>query len=227
MITHIAYSLHGAPLKLRTLASDVLAAVSVLSPPAGHKAVLSALSDYRVAYEEPFRFDELVAFLNPADGENGEDFPTEPDEATWEAQVATMTLINALTNCPDALEDRMMLRDEFARRGLSEAIVVGALLFRSSRGMADFIQTLRYMRPPENLLTQLNVYTEEKVEDEEDMRERMQNLMKRDAGQKPLSDSEALLQELVTVTEDDGQLHTLLMDTMRQVKELLLRDLDE
>jgi diaphanous 1 len=93
--------------------------------------------------------------------------------------------------------------------------------------MADFVQTLRYMRPPENLLTQLSVYTEEKVEDEEDMRERMQNLMKRDAGQKPLSDSEALLQELVTVTEDDGQLHTLLMDTMRQVKELLLRDLDE
>jgi diaphanous 1 len=114
---------------LRTLASDVLAAVSVLSPPAGHRAVLAALSDYRVAYEEPFRFEELVAFLHPADDvEGGEGVPAEPDEATWEAQVATMTLINALTNCPDSLEDRMMLRDELGRRGLNEAIVVSIVL---------------------------------------------------------------------------------------------------
>jgi diaphanous 1 len=83
------------------------------------------------------------------------------------------------------------------------------------------------MKPPDSLLTQIGVYTEEKVEDEEDMRDRMQSLMKREAGQKPLSDSETLLQELATATEDDAQLHTLLMDVMRQVKVLLLRDLDE
>jgi diaphanous 1 len=131
MITHIAYSLNDAPLKLRTLASDVLAAVSVLSPPAGHKTVLSALSDYRIAYEEPFRFDQLVAFLRPSDDEDG--YPAEPDEAAWEARTATMTLINALTNCPDALEDRIMLREEFGRRGLNEAIVVGDPLSLNGR----------------------------------------------------------------------------------------------
>jgi diaphanous 1 len=38
-------------------------------------------------------------------------------------------------------------------------------------------QTLRYIRPPEGLITQLDVYTEEKFEDEEDMRERASNLL--------------------------------------------------
>jgi diaphanous 1 len=122
IITHIAYSLYGAVPKLKTLASDVLAAVSVLSPPAGHRAVLSALSDYRVAYDEPFRFEQLVNFLQPSTGEDGD--TSEPDESTWEAQTATMTLINALTNCPDELEQRIALREEFGRRGLNEAIVV-------------------------------------------------------------------------------------------------------
>ena len=35
-----------------------------------------------------------------------------------------MTLINALTNCPEYLEERILLREELGRRGLNEAIVV-------------------------------------------------------------------------------------------------------
>jgi diaphanous 1 len=226
IITHIAYSLHGAISKLRTLASDVLAAVSVLSPPAGHRVVLSALSDYRVAYDETFRFENLVAFLHPADDENG--FTAEPDEATWEAQTATMTLINALTNCPDALEDRIALREEFGRRGLNEAIVVRSHQTVFESGWANgLLQTLRYIRPPDNLLTQLDVYTEEKTEDEEDMRERMQNLMKREAGQRTLSETEALLQDLVHATEDDDNLNARIIDVLKHTKDLLLRDIDE
>jgi diaphanous 1 len=131
MITHIAYSLHGASPKMRTLTSDVLAAISVLSLPEGHKAVLSAMSDYRVAYEETFRFEELVEFLNLPD-DDSDSALVDSDEANWEARVATMTLINALTNCPDSLEERIMLREEFGRRGLNEAIVVSWLTPASS-----------------------------------------------------------------------------------------------
>ena len=35
-----------------------------------------------------------------------------------------------------------------------------------------FLQTLRYIKPPDTVVTQIDVYTEEKFEDEEDMRER-------------------------------------------------------
>jgi diaphanous 1 len=126
MITHIAYALHGAPSKLRTLTSDVLAAISVLSLPEGHKAVLYALSDYRVVYEEAFRFEELVAFLQITDSDP-DGLAIESDESSWEARDATMTLVNALTNCPDSLEERIMLREEFGRRGLNEALVVSQL----------------------------------------------------------------------------------------------------
>ena len=35
-----------------------------------------------------------------------------------------MALVNAMTNFPDSLEDRILLREELTRRGLNEAIVV-------------------------------------------------------------------------------------------------------
>jgi diaphanous 1 len=71
------------------------------------------------------------------------------------------------------------------------------------------------------------VYTEEKTEDEEDMRERMQNLMKREAGQRTLSETEALLQDLVHATEDDDNLNARIIDVLKHTKDLLLRDIDE
>jgi diaphanous 1 len=91
----------------------------------------------------------------------------------------------------------------------------------------DFLQTLRYLRPPESLLMQLNVYTEEKQEDEEDMRERMQNLMKREAGQRTLSEPESLLEDVISAVENDEQLQYLATDNLRQLKTLVLRDVDQ
>jgi diaphanous 1 len=130
IITHIAYSLHGASLKLRTLASEVLAAIAVLSLDEGHRAVLAAISDYRVTYDESFRFEELLEFLRPseagADGDANGDISVEQD-GTWEARTATMALVNALTTCADSLEERIMLREELGRRGLNEIIVVSRL----------------------------------------------------------------------------------------------------
>ena len=54
----------------------------------------------------------------------------EDDEAIWDTRTASMALINAITNCPESLEDRIILREEFSRRGLNEAIVVSAYLMR-------------------------------------------------------------------------------------------------
>jgi diaphanous 1 len=68
--THIAYSLHTSSMRLRTLASELLAAICVLSVPQGHKAVLAAMSDYQVAYEESFRFELLIASLRLPDIES-------------------------------------------------------------------------------------------------------------------------------------------------------------
>jgi hypothetical protein len=60
-------------------------------------------------------------------------------------------------------------------------------------------QTLRYIRPPEGLITQLDVYTEEKFEDEEDMRERTSHLFH--AGDRHNgSEISSILDELITVT---------------------------
>ncbi|KAI0307002.1 hypothetical protein B0F90DRAFT_1807716 [Multifurca ochricompacta] len=157
-ITHITYSLHHSSHKLRALVSDLLAAICVLAIPEGHKMVMAAMSDYRVAFEEAFRFEELVLSLRLPE--------SDPDDLTggaWEARTASMVLINALTNGPESLEERLLLREEFSRRGLNEVIV-----------------TLRYIRPAESLITQLDVYTEEKFEDEEDMRERAPYLLRAD-----------------------------------------------
>ncbi|KZT71430.1 FH2-domain-containing protein [Daedalea quercina L-15889] len=211
LITHIAYSLHGSSVRRRTLTSEVLAAICVLSLTEGHKAVLAAMSDYRVEFEEAFRFQELITSLRlpevTDDGAATNEFGySNEEEGVWEARTASMALINALTNCPDALEERILLREEFGRRGLNEVIV-----------------TLRYIKPPDSLVTQLDVYTEEKFEDEEDMRERARNLVGEDHAQ---SSSEPVVDHLLQVARDDQSLYTTLLQVMTALSSLLERDID-
>ena len=129
LITHLAYSLHGSSPKLRSLTSDVLAAICYVSPTVGHKAVLSALSDYRVEYGEKFRFEELIGSLRPPDlslddAQTDSQGYNNDEEGAWEARTASMALVNAITNFPDSLEERILLREEFTRRGLNEVLVV-------------------------------------------------------------------------------------------------------
>jgi diaphanous 1 len=120
--------------------SELLAAICVLSMSEGHKAVLAAMSDYRVAYDESFRFESLIGclrFPNLRDGDFQDQMESEnEEEGIWEARTASMALVNALTNCPESLEDRILLRDEFARRGLNEAIVV---YFRQSLSVGQLL----------------------------------------------------------------------------------------
>ncbi|TFY78768.1 hypothetical protein EWM64_g5245 [Hericium alpestre] len=211
IVTHIAYSLHASSAKLRILVSDLLAAICLLSLPMGHKAVLAAMSDYRVAFEENFRFEELISSLRlpetEIDAPPGESDPWIESDGSWEARTGSVILINALTNCPESLEDRVMLREEFSRRGLNEAIV-----------------TLRYIKPPDSLITQLDVYTEEKFEDEEDMRERVLSLMK--SGRTGTgSDAEIVLEQLLR----QSQQHTAypkIIGTLNAYSQLFQLDLD-
>lgn len=98
-----------------------------MSHDAGHKAVLAAFSDYRVAYDESFRFDGLISSLRLPDLEYDTDSDSvvgNEESSAWEARAASMTLVNALTSSPESLEDRVLLREEFGRRGLNEVIVV-------------------------------------------------------------------------------------------------------
>lgn len=90
------------------------------------------MSDYRIAFEEAFRFEELIQSLRlPEENSDAESIGggagagvgTE-DDGVWEARTASLVLVNALTNCPESLEERVMLREEFGRRGLNEVIVV-------------------------------------------------------------------------------------------------------
>ena len=109
--------------------SDLLAAICILAIPEGHKIVMAAMSDYRIVFEESFRFEELISSLRLPEVDPN-DFTgtayTSEDDGAWDARTSSMVLINALTNGPESLEERILLREEFSRRGLNEVIVVSA-----------------------------------------------------------------------------------------------------
>jgi hypothetical protein len=130
--------LHASFVKVQTLASELLAAICFLSVNDGHKAVLAAMSDFRVAFDEPFRFETLIATLLlpelSSDAESDEESTYgHENDGVWEARTAAMTLVNAITNCPESLEERIMLREELGRRGLNEMIVVSIFSLHTER----------------------------------------------------------------------------------------------
>ena len=163
---------------------------------------MAAMSDYRIVFEESFRFEDLISSLRLPEADPN-DFTesgthSSEDDGAWDARTSSMVLINALTNGPESLEERILLREEFSRRGLNEVIVVSVNCLSRLHCSLTLRQTLRYIRPPEGLITQLDVYTEEKFEDEEDMRERASHIFhpydRRD------SEISSILDELITVT---------------------------
>lgn len=113
-------------MKSRILAAELLAALCMLSPDEGHPSVLASFSEFRLAHDEVFRFQSLVDTLKVPESQFMEQDATilTEDDGIWEARIAFMALINAITNRPDSLEERIVLRDEFTRRGLNEVLVV-------------------------------------------------------------------------------------------------------
>lgn len=66
-----------------------------------------------------------------------EDAPVEDDASVWEYRAAGMALINALVNGSNELEERMALREEFARRGLNEVMTVSPARVGNIVAIAD------------------------------------------------------------------------------------------
>ena len=84
-------------------------------------------------------------------------------------------------------------------------------------------QTLRYVKPPESLITQLDVYTEEKFEDEADMRERANSLM---INGRSSSEMDGLLGELGQLAKQFPDLYANLMEILKCYTSLLNLDTD-
>jgi len=96
----------------------------VLSSSEGHKLVINAFSDFKITYAEDARFEYLVKSICVSDEQEVSAQEEEDDASLWEYRAAGMALISALANTPEDLEERMLLRDEFVRRGLNEAMTV-------------------------------------------------------------------------------------------------------
>lgn len=87
-------------------------------------------------------------------------------------------------------------------------------------GFLNISQALRYIRPPDSLITQLDIYTEEKFEDEEDMRER--SLSKHQTS----ADSEIGLRELVQAAKQDDGLLTATTEALSHLQRVLESDFE-
>jgi hypothetical protein len=84
-------------------------------------------------------------------------------------------------------------------------------------------QSLRYVKPPESLLTQLDVYTEEKFEDEADMRERANSVI---INGRSSSEVDNLLEELGQLAKQFPDLYANLLDILKRYIGLLNQDTD-
>lgn len=83
--------------------------------------------------------------------------------------------------------------------------------------MKSFIntsQTLRYIRPPDAIVTQIDVYTEEKFEDEEDLRERTRTVYRNSDGG---SELELVFTMLNDFSSQQETLRPLLVDALRNL----------
>ncbi|KAJ4496810.1 formin homology 2 domain-containing protein [Lentinula lateritia] len=229
IITHITYALSSPSPKIRALISYILVGFCLLSNPEGFRVAMSSLAEYRIAFGEEFRFEMIISTLKLPELNNavvGDASPADEfgygyeESDIWEARNAAMLLLNAIATATGSVEDRIMLREEYGRRGLNEAIVA-----------------LRYLGPPDDLLKQLDYYTEEKFEDEETMRERVQRVLSRLAdsnleqsrlgsrsgtSESSLSD---LLEDIIRLAKQHGELYPIMVDVLNHYGQLLERDI--
>ncbi|CAG8664853.1 10030_t:CDS:2, partial [Ambispora gerdemannii] len=153
LISNIVFCLNTRNNRLRAQVADILAALCVLSLE-GHKHVLGALSDFRIIYEEKekYRFEYLISTLKGNDTE---------DSSSIEYKAACLSLVNAIVNSPEEVEQRVLLREEFERRGIDEVFA-----------------TIKTSNPPDWLMTQIKVYEEEYQEDLDELSEKVQDIIK-------------------------------------------------
>ena len=98
----------------------------------------------------------------------------------------------------------------------------GSFLPRHTCGLRTF-QALRYVKPPDVLLTQIDVYIEEKYEDEEDLRDRARNFVR--GHTRTRSDSEVALEELIRIAKQHGELYPIMVETLKRYAVILEKDI--
>jgi hypothetical protein len=71
------------------------------------------------------------------------------------------------------------------------------------------------------------VYTEEKFEDEEDMRERMREMMEQriKGHERSRSDSEMALHELIKLAKQHGELYPMMVEILKHFGGILQKDI--
>lgn len=74
------------------------------------------------------------------------------------------------------------------------------------------------------LVTQLDVYTEEKFEDEEDMRERAKNIASEGGHSREASESTKTLEAVLRLAKEDEELVHLVTEIFLRYETLLQRD---
>lgn len=79
------------------------------------------------------------------------------------------------------------------------------------------------MKPPEAVLTQTSIYTEEKFEDEEDFRERTRSRFKR--RERTQSESELTLESLIAIAKQHKDIYPMMVDTLKWYTVILEKDL--
>ena len=89
-----------------------------------------------------------------------------------------------------------------------------------------FKKALRYIEPPDSLLTQLDLYVEEKFEDEQDMQERARTLrLQISRGhERSLSVSEIVCQDLIQLAKQHGDLYPIMIDILKRYGQVFQRD---
>ena len=84
---------------------------------------------------------------------------------------------------------------------------------------------MRYIKSHDALLTQLDVYTEEKFEDEEEMRENARiSMMRSDRNKHTRSGSEIALEDLISLAKKHGELYPMMVDILNRYGQILQRD---
>lgn len=86
---------------------------------------------------------------------------------------------------------------------------------------------MRYIKPPDSLINQLNLYTEEKFEDEEDVRERARDIMSsfRSDHVRSRSESEVALQDLIALAKRHDELYPTMVDILKHYSQILQSDI--
>jgi diaphanous 1 len=151
LVASIVFCLHTVNNKLRSQVADVLAALCVLSLD-GHKLVVGAFTEFRIIHEEKFRFQYLVNSLKGNE---------EEDSTSIEYKAAGLSLVNAIVNSPDIIEERILLRDEFERRGIDNVFKVLYLIFeypiRFNSEITNYLLFTFYIFRSSKLLTLRNL----------------------------------------------------------------------